>query len=171
MELEDQIGRADVIDISKLSGTSIKFGATVTLIPEEFLGHQIRFKAIVDTLVDGCVSGDFVLQLKDNGRDFDPGEHKNLEGRGLANMRARAFRVGRAIQALQPQQVAAVVHPDKTRTRLERDAEGRLLAEVISAKGFERDSYFDSAKAIVPTPTGPPSRTPIEPTGVSVSSL
>ncbi len=27
MELEDQIGRADVIDITKLSGTSIKFGA------------------------------------------------------------------------------------------------------------------------------------------------
>ena len=26
-------------------------GATLTLIPEEFLGHQIRFKAIVDTLV------------------------------------------------------------------------------------------------------------------------
>ena len=27
MELEDQIGRADVIDISKLSGSSVKFGA------------------------------------------------------------------------------------------------------------------------------------------------
>ena len=27
MELEDQIGRADVIDISKLSGGSVKFGA------------------------------------------------------------------------------------------------------------------------------------------------
>ena len=32
MELEDQIGRADVIDISKLSGASVKFGATVTLV-------------------------------------------------------------------------------------------------------------------------------------------
>lgn len=32
MELEDQIGRADVIDISKLSGGSVKFGATVTLV-------------------------------------------------------------------------------------------------------------------------------------------
>ena len=30
LELEDQMGRADVIDISKLSGTSVKFGATVT---------------------------------------------------------------------------------------------------------------------------------------------
>ena len=35
MELEDQIGRAEVIDISKLTGTSIKFGATVTLVDED----------------------------------------------------------------------------------------------------------------------------------------
>jgi transcription elongation factor GreA len=32
MELEDKISRADVIDVSKLSGKTIKFGATVTLI-------------------------------------------------------------------------------------------------------------------------------------------
>ena len=35
MELEDQMGRAEVIDISKLSGNSIKFGATVTLVDED----------------------------------------------------------------------------------------------------------------------------------------
>jgi len=40
--------------------------------------------------VAAAPGGDFVLQLQDNGRDFDPGERKNLEGRGLANMRARA---------------------------------------------------------------------------------
>jgi len=34
-ELEDKIARAEVIDVSKLSGTDIKFGATVTLIDEE----------------------------------------------------------------------------------------------------------------------------------------
>ena len=34
-ELEDKLARADVIDISKLSGDSIKFGATVTLIDED----------------------------------------------------------------------------------------------------------------------------------------
>ncbi len=34
-ELEDQISRAEVIDIGKLSGDSIKFGATVTLIDED----------------------------------------------------------------------------------------------------------------------------------------
>ena len=35
MELEDMIGRADVIDVSRLSGTTIKFGATITLVDED----------------------------------------------------------------------------------------------------------------------------------------
>jgi transcription elongation factor GreA len=34
-ELEDKLGRADVIDTSKLSGETIKFGATVSLIDED----------------------------------------------------------------------------------------------------------------------------------------
>jgi len=34
-ELEDKIARADIIDVSKLSGDTIKFGATVTLIDED----------------------------------------------------------------------------------------------------------------------------------------
>src|SRR5215813_11146618 len=34
-ELEDKIARAEVIDPSKLSGDTIKFGATVTLIDED----------------------------------------------------------------------------------------------------------------------------------------
>jgi transcription elongation factor GreA len=35
MELEDQIGRAEVIDVSKLTGSTVKFGATVTLVDED----------------------------------------------------------------------------------------------------------------------------------------
>ena len=35
MELEDTLGRAEVIDVSKLSGTTVKFGATVTLVDED----------------------------------------------------------------------------------------------------------------------------------------
>jgi transcription elongation factor GreA len=35
IELEDLIGRADVIDVSKMSGTTVKFGATVTLADED----------------------------------------------------------------------------------------------------------------------------------------
>ncbi|HEY5338387.1 MAG TPA: transcription elongation factor GreA [Rhizomicrobium sp.] len=35
IELEDYIGRAEVIDVSKLSGSTVKFGATVTLVDED----------------------------------------------------------------------------------------------------------------------------------------
>ncbi len=34
-ELEDKLSRAEVIDVSKLSGDSVKFGATVTLVDED----------------------------------------------------------------------------------------------------------------------------------------
>jgi transcription elongation factor GreA len=34
-ELEDRLARAEVIDVSKLSGDTIKFGATVTLVDED----------------------------------------------------------------------------------------------------------------------------------------
>jgi transcription elongation factor GreA len=34
-ELEDKLGRADVIDTSKLGGETVKFGATVALIDEQ----------------------------------------------------------------------------------------------------------------------------------------
>jgi len=34
-ELEDKLARSDVIDVSKLSGDTIRFGATVTLIDED----------------------------------------------------------------------------------------------------------------------------------------
>jgi transcription elongation factor GreA len=35
LELEDQLSRAEIIDVSKLSGKTIKFGATVTLVDED----------------------------------------------------------------------------------------------------------------------------------------
>jgi transcription elongation factor GreA len=34
-ELEDKVSRADVIDVSKLSGDTVKFGAKVTLVDED----------------------------------------------------------------------------------------------------------------------------------------
>ena len=40
-ELEDKIARADVIDVSKLSGDTIKFGATVTLMDEDTDKKQV----------------------------------------------------------------------------------------------------------------------------------
>jgi transcription elongation factor GreA len=35
IELEDKISRAEIIDVSKLTGKQVKFGATVTLIDED----------------------------------------------------------------------------------------------------------------------------------------
>jgi transcription elongation factor GreA len=40
-ELEDKLARAEIIDVSKLSGDTIKFGATVTLIDEDTDKKQI----------------------------------------------------------------------------------------------------------------------------------
>jgi transcription elongation factor GreA len=40
-ELEDKLARAEVIDVSKLSGETIKFGATVTLIDEDTEKKQV----------------------------------------------------------------------------------------------------------------------------------
>lgn len=34
-ELEDRLSRAEVIDVTKLSGNTVKFGATVTLVDED----------------------------------------------------------------------------------------------------------------------------------------
>jgi signal transduction histidine kinase len=51
----------------------------------------------VKMTVAASPGGDLLLQLKDNGREFDPGEAKNLRGRGLANMRARASLIGAEI--------------------------------------------------------------------------
>ena len=41
VELEDMLQRAEVIDVSKLSGSTIKFGATVTLIDEDTEAEKV----------------------------------------------------------------------------------------------------------------------------------
>lgn len=41
MELEDKLSRAQVIDLSKLSGATIKFGATVTLVDTDSDEEQV----------------------------------------------------------------------------------------------------------------------------------
>jgi len=47
MELEDKLGRADVIDVSKLSGSTVKFGATVTLVDED-TDAEMKFQIVGD---------------------------------------------------------------------------------------------------------------------------
>ncbi len=50
-ELEDKLQRAEVIDVSKLSGTTIKFGATVTLIDEDTEAKKV-FQIVGETEAD-----------------------------------------------------------------------------------------------------------------------
>ena len=44
-DLEDKLSRADVIDISKLGGDSIKFGATVKLVDED-TEEEVSYKIV-----------------------------------------------------------------------------------------------------------------------------
>ena len=53
-DLEDRLGRADVVDTSKLSGTTVKFGATVTLVDED-TEEKVKYKIV----------GDFEASVKD----------------------------------------------------------------------------------------------------------
>ena len=57
-DIEDRISRADVIDTSKLSGTTIKFGATVTLVDED-TEEKVKYKIVGDSeasVKDGKIS-------------------------------------------------------------------------------------------------------------------
>jgi transcription elongation factor GreA len=57
-ELEDKIGRAEIVDTSKLSGTTIKFGATVTLVDED-TEEKVKYKIVGDleaNVRDGKIS-------------------------------------------------------------------------------------------------------------------
>lgn len=50
-ELEDKIARADVIDLTKLSGKVIKFGATVTLVDED-TDEEKKYQIVGETEAD-----------------------------------------------------------------------------------------------------------------------
>lgn len=50
-DIEDKISRAQVIDVSKLSGTQIKFGATVTVIDED-TEEEGRYQVVGDHEAD-----------------------------------------------------------------------------------------------------------------------
>lgn len=44
-DLEDKLSRADVIDVSKLSGNQVKFGATVQLVDED-TEQKVRYQIV-----------------------------------------------------------------------------------------------------------------------------
>ena len=50
-DLEDKIARAEIIDPSKLSGTTVKFGATVTL-EDEDSGEKVKYKIVGEDEAD-----------------------------------------------------------------------------------------------------------------------
>jgi transcription elongation factor GreA len=50
-ELEDKLQRAEVIDVSKLSGTTVKFGATVTMVDEDTAEKKV-FQIVGDSEAD-----------------------------------------------------------------------------------------------------------------------
>ena len=57
-DIEDRISRADVVDTSKLSGTTVKFGATVTLVDED-TDEKVKYKIVGDfeaSVRDGKIS-------------------------------------------------------------------------------------------------------------------
>ncbi len=47
-DMEDKLSRADVIDPAKLSGSNVKFGATVTL-EDEDTGEKVKYKIVGET--------------------------------------------------------------------------------------------------------------------------
>jgi transcription elongation factor GreA len=51
IELEDLIGRAEVIDVLRLSGNTVKFGATVTLVDED-TDEKRRYQIVGDHEAD-----------------------------------------------------------------------------------------------------------------------
>ncbi len=51
LELEDLLQRAEVIDVTKLTGTTVKFGATVTLIDEDTEKQKV-FQIVGETEAD-----------------------------------------------------------------------------------------------------------------------
>ncbi len=50
-ELEDKLSRAEVIDVSKLSGSTVKFGATVTVVDED-TEEQKRYQIVGEAEAD-----------------------------------------------------------------------------------------------------------------------
>ena len=51
MELEDMLSRAEVIDVSKLSGKTVKFGATVSLVDED-TDKKVKYQIVGDMEAD-----------------------------------------------------------------------------------------------------------------------
>ncbi|MGL5113835.1 MAG: transcription elongation factor GreA [Beijerinckiaceae bacterium] len=92
-ELEDKLGRAEVIDTSRLTGETIKFGATVTLIDDDT--EQQKIYQIVGDMEADVKSGKVSIsspiaraligkRVGDAVEVITPGGGKSYEVAGLA---------------------------------------------------------------------------------------
>jgi transcription elongation factor GreA len=88
LELEDKVSRAEVIDVSKLDGKDIKFGATVTLLDDDS-GDKVNYQIVGEDEADiksGRLSVTSPLaraligkQVKDNVEVVTPKGSKSYE--------------------------------------------------------------------------------------------
>ena len=80
VELEDKLARAEVIDVSKLSGDTIKFGATVTLINEDT--DEKKVWRIVGEPEANANSGENIGKFTDRTSVNWKGQGRRRGGRG-----------------------------------------------------------------------------------------
>jgi transcription elongation factor GreA len=66
-ELEDKLARAEIIDVSKLSGDTIKFGATVTLVDEDTKEGKISVASPLARALIGKTKGTSVEVVTPGG--------------------------------------------------------------------------------------------------------
>ena len=85
-DIEDRISRADVIDTSKLSGSTIKFGATVTLVDED-TDEKVKYKIV----------GDFEASVKDGKISISSPIARALIGKSKGDSRRGDDAQGRAL--------------------------------------------------------------------------
>jgi transcription elongation factor GreA len=93
-ELEDKLARAEIIDVSKLSGDTVKFGATVTLI-EQDSGEKKVWQIVGEPEAD-VKKGDF-RDLTDSAR-----VDRQKEGRREAPGGDKIFKIAPGCQGAAP---------------------------------------------------------------------
>jgi len=118
-ELEDKLARAEVIDVSKLSGDTVKFGATVT--PDRRGHRQEGGLADRRRAGGGCQGGAHLDHLTARPRPRRQEEGRQCRGRHARRRQSLRGREGRV--ALRPARATCVVagplRPQRMRKRPE----------------------------------------------------
>src|SRR6267142_3402151 len=123
-EIEDKIGRAEVIDTSKLSGSTVKFGATVTL-EDEDSGDKVKYKIVGEheaNVRDGKISINSPIARAD--RQVEGRQRRGDHAEGHAQLRDPEDR----IQVGRPPRRPVCSGAFPRRLRLGRDRVLRIVA-------------------------------------------